>query len=68
MTIQYLGYDKIVEDGQVFIHAYGRLEDGRKFWLRIPITDALYDDVSKDVIEGLAKDEVLNMRPEYIAQ
>jgi hypothetical protein len=52
MTVQYLGYSKRVEYGEEIVYAYGKFEDGHKFYIRTPMipNEPMFDEFVKDMI------------------
>ena len=57
--IKYLGYDKILENGKMVVHAHGQFEDGRKFYITIPVTSGLLDDIIAGEFDKILETEVM---------
>ena len=65
--IKYLGYRIIKNELDMpFVYGIGRFDDGRKLYVKIPMTRDLIEDVGEEWIDKYAMDEVLKMRPEDI--
>ena len=62
---EYCGYRKTSESGMPVIYGFGKFENGREFFVRVPIPQVILDDTDIN-IEPMVKETILALRPEDI--